>query len=470
MQSSQIDPLELDADTMRKLGYAVVDRIVHRISHLSEDAAWRGAPRSQLEPPLLEPAPEDGREFDVVLDRLYERVLRYAARVDHPRFLAFVPGCPTWPSILGDFIAASHNIFQGTWLGSSGPSTLELVVLDWFRQWIGYPDTASGLLMSGGSAANLTALSCARVARAGIDHSRAVVYLSSECHSSVAKAARILGFPSDCIRAIPVDGDFRLPVAQLQQAIQNDRASGFQPLVVVANGGATSTGAIDPLPELADMCRRENLWLHVDAAYGGFAILTERGKQLLRGIEQADSVTLDPHKWLYQPFEIGCLLLREGQLLERAFHMMPDYLQDTAVRGREVNFGDRGIQLTRSARAIKVWLSMQYFGLARFRDAIDRTLDLTIEAEARLRNAGCFEILTSAQLGVVCFRKTWPDLDEAALEERNQRITKSLADSGVALMSSTRVRGRYAMRFCILNHTTSSADIQQVVDWLATAH
>ncbi|MEX2281041.1 MAG: aminotransferase class V-fold PLP-dependent enzyme [Gemmatimonadota bacterium] len=462
--------LDLDADTMRRLGYSVVDRIVDRITNLRQDAAWRGALRAQLEPPLLEPAPEDGNpEFDQLLDRLYARVLPFAARVDHPRFLAFVPGCPTWPSILGDWIATGHNIFQGTWLGSSGPSALELVVLEWFRQWLGLPETAGGLLMSGGSAANLTALVCARSARSADEQSRAVIYLGSESHSSVAKAARILGFPTDRVRILPVDADFRIPIPDLERAIARDRADGNAPLLIVANAGATSTGAIDPLPELAALAKRESMWLHVDGAYGGFAVLTDRGKRWLTGIEQADSVTLDPHKWLYQPFETGCLLVRDSANLVQAFHMMPDYLQDTAVAGQEVNFGDRGIQLTRSARAIKVWLSLQYFGLSRIRAAIDQTLDLTLDAEAMLRAAGCFEILTGAQLGVVCFRRTWPGASETVLEQRNLRLTRDLAQSGLALISSTRVQGRYALRFCIMNHRTTSVDIEQVVDWLATA-
>ena len=470
MKPAPENPLELDAETMRRLGYAVVDRIVDRISNLDQDAAWRGAQRKQLEPPLLEPAPEEGNaHFDQLLDRLYTNVLSFAARVDHPRFLAFVPGCPTWPGILGDWIATGHNIFQGTWLGSSGPSALELVVLDWFRQWLRFPSSAAGLMMSGGSAANLTALACARSTRPEQAQDRGIIYLGSECHSSVAKAARILGFQADRIRILPVDDDFRIPIGALQQAIASDRAQGNVPLAIVANAGATSTGAIDPLAALAGLAKRENIWLHIDAAYGGFAILTERGRQFLHGIELADSVTLDPHKWLYQPFEIGCLMVRDGVKLAQSFHMMPDYLQDTAVAGQEVNFGDRGIQLTRSARAIKVWLSLQYFGLAHFRAAIDRTLDLTVEAEAMLRRAGCFEILTPAQLGVVCFRRIWEDASDQVLAERNLRLTRDLADSGVALISSTRVRGQYALRFCILNHRTTRDDLQRVVDWLAEA-
>ncbi|MGH7460800.1 MAG: pyridoxal phosphate-dependent decarboxylase family protein, partial [Longimicrobiales bacterium] len=246
-----------------------------------------------------------------------------------------------------------------------------------------------------------------------------------------------------------------------------DRARGLLPLVVVANGGTTSTGAIDPLPELAEFCSENRIWLHIDAAYGGFAVLTERGKSWLKGLERADSITLDPHKWLYQPFEVGCLLVRDGQRLERAFHAMPHYLQDTAVEGREVNFGDRGYQLTRSARAVKVWLSIQYFGLQAFRTAIDHTLDLTVYAEQQLRARPEFEILSPASLGIVCFRRIWPGLDEAGHDARNHELTRQLADSGTGMISSTRIDGRYSLRVCILNHRTTAADIDEVVSFLS---
>jgi aromatic-L-amino-acid/L-tryptophan decarboxylase len=467
-QNSTTDPLELDAETMRRLGYAVVDRLVTRITELSSDAAWRGAPRSVLEPRLAEPAPERGGDFEALIGRLYADVLPYAARVDHPRFLAFVPGCPTWPGILADFIAAGHNIFQGTWLGSAGPSALELVVLDWFKQWLGYPETAAGLMLSGGSAANLTALACARVNRAGDHAERAVIYLSAESHSSLNKAARVLGFAADRIRTVPVDSQLRLAVDALERLLHADRADGLLPLCIVANAGATSTGAIDPLPELAALARAQEIWLHVDGAYGGFAALTERGRSWLQGIELADSITLDPHKWLYQPFEIGCLLVREPQHLLRAFHTMPDYLQDTAVAGREVNFGERGIQLTRSPRALKVWLSVQFFGLAAFRAAIDRSLDLAQYAQARIERSHKLELLSPATLGIVCFRRRWDGASEAELDQRNTELTRALADSGLALISSTRIQQKYALRFCILNHRTTEQDIDRVIEWLET--
>ena len=225
--------------------------------------------------------------------------------------------------------------------------------------------------MGGGSAADLTALACARESLLGAMDDRAVLYLSDQAHSSLARTARTLGFRPDRVRILPSDELFRMRPDQLASVIDADRRAGLVPLAVAAAGGSTSTGAVDPLGELADVCRDRQVWLHVDAAYGGFAALTERGRAVLAGIERADSVTLDPHKWLFQPFECGAVLVRDGPLLERAFRITPHYLKDAEGHGMVVNLSDRGLQLTRTSRAIKVWLSMQLFGVDEFRRAID---------------------------------------------------------------------------------------------------
>jgi aromatic-L-amino-acid/L-tryptophan decarboxylase len=461
------NPLELDAETMRVLGYQMVDRLVDRIAHLDEGPAWQGAPRSELEPKLREPAPETGRDFTATVERLYRDVLPYAARVDHPRFMAFVPGAPTWPGILADFLVAGHNIFQGTWLGGGGLSMLELVVIDWFKDWIGLPSEAGGLFLSGGSAANLTALATARTA---YNHTaQSVIYVGAEAHSSVAKAIRVIGCQPDQVRIIPSDADLRMEVSAVRSALQRDRAAGRIPLAVVASAGTTSTGAIDPLAELADLAREAGAWFHVDAAYGGFSVLTARGKQLLRGIENADSITLDPHKWLYQPFETGCLLVRDARLLERTFSTRAAYLQDTELQGAEVNFGERGIQLTRTARALKVWLSIQCFGVAAFRDTIDRCLDLALFAEQYIRASPRLELLRAASLGIVCFRRAEAGATPERLDALNNDLVMRLGQSGLALISSTRVDGAYALRLCILNHRTGQEDVEKVLRWLETA-
>jgi len=464
---------------MRRVGYRVVDLIVERITTVGEGPAWQYGDRAVLERALREPPPDAAQDFESILAQLTEHVLPYGARVDHPRFFGFVPGSPTWPGVLADFLASGHNIFQGSWLGGAGASEVEIIVLDWFREWLGLPAESTGLFTSGGSAANLIAIACARQLRFGGHDPDAVIYLSRESHSSVERAARILGFRPDRVRKLPVDDAFRLDPGALHAAVAEDQAGGLQPFMVIANGGTTSTGAVDALPGLAPFCRTHGLWLHVDAAYGGFAVLTERGRSLLAGLDAADSVTLDPHKWLFQPFEAGCLLVRSATALEDAFRVLPHYLQDAAVgsgdpRERPVNFMDRGLQLTRSARALKVWMSLKYFGVGPFRRAIDDAIDLTLRAEQALVESGAFEILSPAMLGIVCFRRITDDsgrriTDEAALEQLNTRLTHDLAMSGVALMSSTRVRERYALRFCILSHRTRWSDVAAVIEWLHSA-
>ncbi|MGK7311223.1 MAG: pyridoxal phosphate-dependent decarboxylase family protein [Candidatus Longimicrobiales bacterium M2_2A_002] len=471
---SEGNGLELGPDAMRAMGYAVVDRLVDRIAGLDDAPVWQGATREEMRERLagLADAPgvgahdsePDGPEaFEALLDALAERVLPFRGSVDHARFFAFVPSCPTWPGILGDFMAAGLNVFQGTWLESAGPSALELEVMGWFKEWLAYPESSAGLLMSGGSAANLAALVTARAARLGEEWRDGVIYASEETHSSVFRAARILGFAADRIRTVPDDEGHRIRPGALAEAVAGDRSRGLRPFLVVANGGATSTGAVDPLPAVADLCEEHGLWLHVDAAYGGFAILTDRGRRLLRGIDRADSVTLDPHKWLYQPFEAGCLMVRDGRRLTEAFRILPDYLQDTELEDRgavpddaEVNFADRGPQLTRSWRALKVWLTLRYWGVDRVRAAIDRCVDLAEQAEERIRASESLELLTPATLGVVCFRGRE---GEAADVERVERLSRS----GVGMISSTRVRTEYALRLCILSHRTTWADVEAVI-------
>lgn len=447
------------------MGYAVVDRLVERVHGLGDAPAWRGATRAEMRERLPGRAPEEPSSFQGLLDRLEADVLAYRGSVDHPRFFAFVPSSPTWPGVLGDFLAAGHNVFQGTWLESAGPSALELEVLGWFREWIGYPAAAAGLLMSGGSAANLTALATARSARLPGEWRDGVIYVSGETHSSVIRAARILGFRSDRVRAVGVDDRLCLDPAALGAAVVADREAGLRPFLAVANGGATSTGTIDDLDRLASVCAECELWLHVDAAYGGFAVLTDPGRRALAGLDRADSVTLDPHKWLFQPFEAGCLLVRDGRCLVDAFHIMPDYLQDTEVRraavpdDAEVNFADRGPQLTRSFRALKIWLTVHFYGLGRIRSAIAEAMALAERAEARIRSSSTLRVVSPASLGVVCFRS---DDGEAADAERVRR----LSESGLGMISSTRVGGRYAMRLCILSHRSRWRDVEAVIESL----
>jgi aromatic-L-amino-acid decarboxylase len=464
------NPLGLDPETMRRLGYRTVDMLVDTLSAYESSSPRRLASRPEMERRLGEPPPEGPRSFDEILDRLGTDVLPLAGRTGHPRYFAFIPGSGTWPGALGDFIASVSNIENSSWLDSSGPSQLELVVLDWFKEWVGYPAEAAGVLVSGGSAANMTALACAREALLGAMNERVVAYVSDQAHSSLARAARILGFRPDQVRVLPTDVRYRMRPDALLGAMDADLRAGRQALFVAASAGSTNTGAIDPLPELAEVCRERGAWFHVDGAYGGFAALTERGKGWLKGIELADSVTLDPHKWLYQPYECGCLLVREGQQLREGFEITPDYLKDTAVAAEEVNFADRGIQLSRMCRALKLWVSLEYFGVDAFRKAIDRALDLARLAQARIEASEELELLVPPALGVVCFRRRLGAAqDEDELARFNAVLVEGLAESGEGVVSSTRLRGRYALRMCMLNHTSTTRDVERVLDWIERA-
>ncbi len=469
MSTEQDDRLAMSPDEMRRAGYATVDALVDLLTDHRSRPVVREATPEQTQRRLGGPAPEEPEGFDRVLRSVVADVLPFRSNIQHPGYLAYIPGCGTWPGALGDLVASAVNIDGGNWMESAGPSAVELQVLDWFRDWIGYPEDAGGVLVSGGSAANLTALSCARELRLGPMTDRAVVYCSDQSHSSVARAARTLGFRPEQVRVLPSDDRYRMRLDALAAAVGSDRGAGLVPLLVSANAGATNTGAVDPLPELAAYCAAQDIWFHVDAAYGGFAVLTERGRMLLRGIELADSVTLDPHKWLHQPIECGAVLVREPSALERAFSVTPDYLADTEARQAEVNFASRGLQLTRGSRALKVWMSLRTFGVAAFRDAVGNALDLALLAEQTVRDDDRLELMMDATLGIVCFRRRFADTDsEAVVAYRNAGLVASVADAGVGMVSSTRLRGRYAIRLCVLNHTTTAADVRRVIEHVAS--
>lgn len=463
------DRLGLDADTMRRTGYAVVDALVEHLTDTDAPALRRADP-DEMRRRLAGPPPEGPVDFDTLLGQLRDDVLSFMARSDHPGYFAFIPSNGTWPSALGDFVASATNIYAGSWMEAAGPSEVERTVLGWFADWLGLPATTAGVLVSGGSAANMTALACAREHEVGAMADDLVAYVSDQAHSSLARAGRVLGFRPDQLRVVPVDNEFRLRPDALVGAIEADRSHGRRPLFVCAAAGSTNTGAIDPLPEVADICAQHGVWMHVDAAYGGFAAITERGRRALAGIERADSVTLDPHKWLYQPFECGAVLVRDGDRLRRAFEITPDYLKDAERGDDEVNFADLGMQLSRMSRAIKVWLSIRYFGLAAYRATVDRCVDLALLAERHIDRSDELELLFGAHLGIVCFRRHPPGVDdEATLDRINAELVHSFAESGRGLVSSTRLDQRYAIRLCVLNHTSGERDVLDVLRWLDDA-
>ena len=430
-------PLAMDIEAMRRAGYATVDALVARLAHPEADPVLRRADAAQMRSRLGGPPPEQPGDYGAVLARVIADVLPYAARTDHPGYLAFIPSFTTWPAALAELTAAAANPYCGAWMESARATQVELEVLDWFRSWLGLPAGTAGVLVSGGSAANLTALLVAREA-AGGPSDDSVLYVSDQAHSSLARTARAMGLRPQQVRVLPADDRWRLSPGTVAAAVRADRGAGRVPFALSASAGSTNTGAVDPLADLADVCAAEGLWLHVDAAYGGFAALTAKGRAVLAGIDRADSVTLDPHKWLYQPMECGCVLIRDGARLERAFAIHPDYLDSDAAQGvGEVNLADRGLQLSRGFRALKIWVTVHTFGLAAFRACIQRNLELAQYAETLIRGHAELTLMAPAALGIVCFRRDWPGCDEAETERRGTALADELERGGTALVSTT---------------------------------
>jgi aromatic-L-amino-acid decarboxylase len=457
--------LDMDPHKMRQMGYQVIDTIVDHISGLKGRSPANFADPPTMKALLDEPMPEQPQTMEALLDTFKERVYPYAIHPDHPRFFGYFPCAGSIVGILADALASGTNFFAGHWYAAAGPSQVELVVLDWFKTMLGYPSEAGGLLVSGGSMANLTALTAARHNKLGERFDDGVLYLSEQSHASIERAARVNGFRQDQIRYITVDETYRLDMNTLKQAVEADRKAGLRPFCVVANAGSTNTGAVDPIFDLAAFSMEQNLWLHVDAAYGGFSMLSDRGRHLLRGIDEADSITLDPHKWLYVPFEAGCLLCKDRKSLERTFTMDPEYLQDIDRDDNLVNFCDHGIQLTRSFRALKIWMTLKHYGIGKFQALVDQHLDLALLATALFDQSPVLDVMVRPQLGVVCFRyipeTPVPDhMDrETYLQQLNEALVERIHRNGKALLSTTRLQNQYAIRFCPMNHRTTKEDI-----------
>ena len=450
---------ELKLELARKAAELLVDRT----SNLASENAWDGEFREGLLASLMEDPPEEGKPASEVMERAAQEILPYTLRLDHPRSFAFVPSAPTWPGVLADFLAAGYNVNACSWLVASGPSQLELVVIDWFRRWLGYPESAGGLFTSGGSAASLDAFVAAREAAGHPE--QATVYMSNQSHTAFYRAALIAGIRKDRVRLIPSDNRFRLDIKALERVVAADRAAGCTPVAVCANAGASSTGAIDPLEAMADYCAAEGIWMHVDAAYGGFAVITEEGKKLLRGMERADSIGLDAHKWLFTPYEAGCLLVKDASMLEKAFSIKHDVLQDTVWGANHPNFADRGLQLSRSFRALKVWMSIQTFGMRAFRNAVSNGMKLAAQAERYIQSSESLEVMSPACLGIVCFRFNPGEagLREETIEEVNRSVLARVFWDDKAFISSASPSGKFTLRLCIINHNTTWTDVRETL-------
>ena len=462
--------LELSPEDMKALGYRVIDMLVDHHVRLKDCHPAGTLSRAEAEALLREPAPVGPSAPEAILEELENKVIRNTLFPTHPRHFGWIPGPSNFVGAMADVIASGFNFCPGLWLEASAASQVELVAVDWLREVCGLPEGAGGLFVSGGSVANLTALATARRVKLGFDFADAVAYCSDQTHRSNAKNLRILGFAPEQLVLVPSDDGLRLDVAALTRAIAADRAAGRRPFCIIANAGTTNTGSVDPLDALADLCAAQDLWFHVDGAYGAAAMLTERGRAAMTGIGRVDSLAIDPHKWLFQPYEIGCALVRDVRWLPPTFGEQPEYLQDTHTDDdplSEINFGDYGVQLSRGFRALKLWMSIKVFGIDAFRDAIDRGISNAERAEAMLRETGGFEIVTPAQLAIVTFRYRRDGADADELDRINLAVVDGLITDGYAFLTSTRIDGRVVLRLCTINPRTTEADLQGTVDLVA---
>jgi glutamate/tyrosine decarboxylase-like PLP-dependent enzyme len=446
------ETLGVSPEEMRRLGYWVVDAVVEHFEHGRDQPAIRTGTPDALGAALGGPVPEEPADPIEAMQVLVDTALTHMQHGDHPRYFARVPGPSSFAGVLGDWLGTGFNPLVASWAGGSGPATAELVALDWLRELIGLPAGTEGVLLSGGSLANLNALAAARHAGGP-----GVAYLSDQTHASIKRGLIALGFGPEHIRVLDSDGDFRMAPAAVAAAIAEDRRAGRRPGFVIATAGTTNTGAVDPLDALADLCAAEDLWLHVDGAYGAPAALTASGRAAMPGLHRADSLVLDPHKWLFQPYDIGCTFVRRPGALAAAFAMTPEYLADTVADAGEVDFRDRTLELSRRARGLKLWLSFRMYGARAMRAAIERGIALAEHAEAVLRADARWEVVTPAQLGIVTFA-----LRDAA-EGEHARRADAVAESGWAAVSTTTLRGRSVLRLCTINPRTTEEEIGETI-------
>jgi len=449
------DALGMDPAEMRRLGHWVVDQVVDHFEQRANGPAIAAGNADELRAALGGPLPRGPGDPLEAMRTLTEVALGNMQHGDHPRFFARVPGPSSFAGVLGEWLGTGFNAIASSWGGGSGPATVELVALDWLREALGLPDGTEGVLVSGGSMANLTAIAAARA-----NMGPGVAYLSDQTHSSIARGLAALGFPAEHIRVLPSDDDLRLPVATLQRAIASDRAAHREPRFVIATAGTTNTGAVDPLPELADLCEQERLWLHVDGAYGAPAALSPRGRMTLTGLERADSLVLDPHKWLFQPYDIGCLFMRPGAL-GAAFRMDPEYLIDVMADRGEVDMRNRTLELTRRSRALKLWLSLRVYGIDAIGDAVGRGIELAAQAEALIREDERFTLVTPAQLGIVTFALA------GGTDAGHREAAARLAADGYAAVTATTLKDRSVLRLCTINPSTTEDDLRGTLERLA---
>ena len=468
---SPLDPADWQA--FRGEAHALLDRLITGLQHAGDGPVWTPMPEA-VKRQLAKPPPHEPRGVRDVCNDLAELILPYGTGNTHPRFLGWVHGSGTAGGVLAEMAAAALNANCGG--RDHGAIHVERSVVAWMAQWFGFPDqSAGGLIVTGSSMANLLGLAAARhravagIRRRGLGGARLTGYVSSEAHSCVTKAFELLGLGRDALRRIRTDKDFAIDLDRLAAEVNQDRADGLQPFCVIATVGTVTTGASDDIAALADFCRRENLWLHVDGAFGALTILCPHLAPRLAGIESADSLAFDFHKWLHVPYDAGCVLVRDQTALLDAFTDRESYLADgAALAGGGIWPCDLGLELSRGFRALKVWFALQEHGTRALGEAIARNCAQAQRLAGELAQRPAIRLMAPVPLQIVCCRYEPPGMDETAADTLNADLVAALQYRGIAAPSTCRIGNRLCIRINITNHRTSDADLALLADAIET--
>jgi aromatic-L-amino-acid/L-tryptophan decarboxylase len=474
MNEKRNAPLELTPDEFRTIGHQLVERIADFLDTLSARPVTPGEVPSEVRRVLgsAHSLPEIGTDPANLMERATDLLFDHSLLNSHPRFMGYITTPPAPIGILGEFLAAAVNANNGAWFLAPMATEIEAQTIRWIAELLNFSTECGGLLVSGGNMANMVGLFAARQAKAGWDAGanglhgdttqRLRIYCSKETHTWMFKAADLSGIGTDSIRWIPTDKDFRMKVDALHNQIRADRAAGDKPFFVVGTAGSVSTGAIDPLRDIARICREEDLWFHVDGAYGGFAAMLPDVPLELQGLIEADSVAVDPHKWLYAPLEAGCIIVRDPEKLRAAFSYHPPYYHFGV---EAINYFDLGPQNSRGFRALKVWLALQHVGRKGYEQMIADDIRLAQELSKLIEKERELETFTQA-LSITTFRYVPPDLEistdavETYLNQLNTELLTRLQNGGEAFVSNAVLDGKFLLRACVVNFRTSLADIQ----------
>jgi len=473
MVEESLDPRDWQA--MRKLGHRMVDDMLDYLLSIADGPVWQHAP-DHVKAHFATPLPEQLQPVDEIYAEFLEYVRPYPIGNNHPRFWGWLFGTGTVMGAYADMLAASMNTNSGD-LDHHSAVHVENQVLNWCKQMLGYPASASGLLTSGCSVANLIGLAVARNAKAehdlraeGVADSprKMVLYASQEIHSSIQKAVELLGLGSQALRYVPINDDFQIDLTELEAQIARDRGEGLLPFCIAGAAGTVNTGAFDDFEALAKICRRENLWMHIDGAFGAWAALSENKKHLVAGMQHADSLAFDLHKWMYLPYEIGCILVRHPEEHRQTFSLTPSYLAQD-IKGRGLTGGDLpwltdyDFHLSRGFRALKAWMTLKEHGHQKFARLIQQNIDQSDYLGELIENQPELELVTPVVLNVVCFRYIPQGLEPNQLDTLNKEILVELQEQGIAVLSGTTILGKYVMRVGHTNHRSRSEDFELLV-------